>query len=90
MVHIGNDHRNESGMAASLMASTRDETDYEHRNLVNLIAVAALLVIAIAIVWTFKAIDDSERTQRCFATGRRDCVNLGAAVPPRSVISISH
>ena len=57
-----------------------DETDYRHRHFVNLAAVAFLLVIAVAIIWTVKAMEDNERLQRCFNSGRRDCVKID--VPP--------
>jgi hypothetical protein len=58
------------------LGARRDETDYEHRHFVNLLAVAFLLIIAGAIIWTVRAIDDNERLQRCINAGRRDCVQI--------------
>jgi hypothetical protein len=67
-----------------------DPIDYAHRHLVNLIALVALLIIAIAIVWTVKAMEDNENLNRCVATGRRDCSPLSIAQPVRSVVIINH
>jgi hypothetical protein len=55
-----------------------DDTDYEHRHFINLVAIAFLLVIAGAIIWTVRAIDENERLQRCFNSGRRDCMMIDA------------
>lgn len=63
-----------------------DDTDYQHRNFINLIAAAVLLAIAIGVVWTVKAMEANEALNRCLATGRRDCVRLD--VPPRPTISL--
>jgi hypothetical protein len=62
-----------------------DETDYEHRHFVNLLAAIFLLVIAIAISWTIGAMDSYEKLQRCFNTGRRDCVQIA---PPRPAVQV--
>jgi hypothetical protein len=55
-----------------------DPTDYAHRDFVNLVAAAFLLLIAVAIVWTVRAMEDYERLQNCFDSGRRDCVVIAA------------
>ncbi len=53
-----------------------DPTDYEHRDLVNLLAAAFVLAIAFGVVWSVRALEDYERTQACFDSGRLDCVVL--------------
>jgi hypothetical protein len=62
--------------AARPLANGDDETDYRHRHFVNLVAAAFLLVIAIAIVWTIKAMDAYEKQRVCIDSGRRECVQL--------------
>jgi hypothetical protein len=62
----------------------KDDTDYQHRNFVNLVAAAVLLAIAIGVVWVVKAMEADEALNRCLATGRRDCVRID--VPPRPTI----
>ena len=59
-----------------------DPTDYEHRHFVNLAAAAFLLCIAIAIIWTVKAMEDYENLQKCLGSGRRECVDLHVPVRP--------
>jgi hypothetical protein len=61
-----------------------EETDYQHRNFVNLVAAIALLAIAIGVVWAVKAMEANEELDRCLSTGRRDCVAIEA--PPRETI----
>ncbi len=63
-----------------------DDTDYEHRHFINLVAIAFLLVIAGAIIWTVRAIDQNEQLQRCFNSGRRDCVKIDT--PPSSIVRV--
>ncbi len=73
------------GGIAPLAAKRRpaaDDTDYAHRDFINLAAAAFLLLIAIAIVWTVRALEDYEKLQRCLNSGRRDCVQIGAPVHP--------
>ena len=60
--------------------SPQDETDYAHRNTVNLVAAIALLVIAIGLVVALKMIDDQRKMQRCVDSGRRDC--FAVPTPP--------
>jgi len=66
-----------------------DTTDYEHRHFVNLVAMAFLLAIAAALIWTVLAMDENEKLQRCLNAGRRDCVkidaptNIGVRAPVR-------
>jgi hypothetical protein len=56
--------------------SARDTTDYAHRHLVNLVGTIVLLCIALATVWTAKAMQEYETRQACIDSGRRDCVPL--------------
>jgi hypothetical protein len=65
-----------------------DEVDYRHRTAVNLMAAIALLVIAIAVVWTVNLLDERRKTERCLASGRRNCTEIEAA--PRGPISLQH
>jgi hypothetical protein len=57
----------------------RDRADYAHRHFVNLVSAAFLLLLAAAMVWTVRAIDQQETTRKCFASGRKDCVELPGA-----------
>jgi len=63
----------------------RDER--AHRTFVNLAAAAFLLLLAIAIIWVFKTLDDQRKLQDCLNSGRRNCVEVeqrgGAEEPPR-------
>jgi hypothetical protein len=58
----------------------RDDVDYGHRHFINLLSAAFLLALAIGMVWTVRAIDQQETMRKCFASGRKDCVNVAA--PP--------
>ncbi len=57
-----------------------DTTDYAHRHLVNLVGTIVLLCIALATVWTTKAMQEYETRQACIDSGRRDCVPLDLPV----------
>lgn len=59
------------------MTGDRDEeAEYQQRVGANLMATIALLLLAIASVVTVKALIEQERTRRCIASGRGDCVAL--------------
>lgn len=51
----------------------RDDTDYERRNLANLTATIALLLVALALTWTVRHSEEREAIERCAASGRLDC-----------------
>ena len=70
----------------ALDAAPVDDTDYEHRHFINLLAIAFLLVIAGAIIWTVRAMDDYEHLQRCLNAGRRDCVKI--ETPPSTGVRL--
>ena len=56
-----------------------DDDDREERSrraLVNLLAAIAALMVAFGAVWTFKALDEQRRLQRCLDSGRRDCAEI--------------
>lgn len=53
-----------------------DETDYAHRDMVNLVAAISLLAIAIVSVVAMNMIDSQRKTQRCVDSGRRDCFSI--------------
>ena len=55
-------------------ADAREER--QHRTFVNLVVAAFLLLLAIAIIWVFKSLDDNRRLQNCLNSGRRNCVEL--------------
>jgi hypothetical protein len=72
------------------MRIRNDKTDYQHRHFVNLAAAAFLLLITIAVIWTVRAIDKQETLNRCFMSGRQNCIEIapanpraGVYVPPR-------
>lgn len=60
------------------------DVDYAQRHFTNLVSVAFLLVLAIAMVWTVKALDNQETLRKCVASGRKDCVKIAA--PPREMV----
>ena len=70
----------------ALVPEPVDDTDYEHRHFINLLAIAFLLVIAGEIIWTVRAMDDYEHLQRCLNAGRRDCVKI--ETPPSTGIRL--
>jgi hypothetical protein len=55
-------------------SESRDER--QHRTLVNLVVAVFLLLLAIAIIWVFRSLDDQRRLQNCLNSGRRNCVDL--------------
>ena len=70
----------------ALAAEPADDTDYEHRHFINLLAIIFLLAIGGAIIWTLRAMDDNERLQRCLNAGRRDCVKI--ETPPATGVRL--
>ncbi len=60
-----------------------DEVDYAQRDFINLVATIFLLVLALCISWTVRAVTDHERQLRCVESGRRDCVQI--ATPPQGM-----
>lgn len=60
-----------------------DEVDYAQRDFVNLVATIFLLLLAIVITWTVRAVTDNEKQLRCVESGRRDCVQIAA--PPQGM-----
>ena len=53
-----------------------DAEERSHRTFVNLVAAAFLLILAIAIVWVVKSLDDQRKFQNCLNAGRRNCVEV--------------
>ena len=51
--------------------------DEEHRNFVNLVAAIFVIILAIAAIWVFKALEEHRRIENCIASGRHDCIPLG-------------
>jgi hypothetical protein len=60
-----------------------DAVDYAQRDFINLVATIFLLVLALCITWTVRAVTDNERQLRCVESGRRDCVQIAA--PPQGM-----
>ena len=53
-----------------------DKKENEHRTLVNLVAVIAILVLAIGAIWVMRELDQSRKIEQCLEMGRRDCAKL--------------
>jgi len=70
----------------ALAVEPADDTDYEHRHFINLLAIIFLLAIGGAIIWTLRAMDDYEHLQRCLNAGRRDCVKI--ETPPSTGVRL--
>jgi hypothetical protein len=60
-----------------------DEVDYAQRDFINLVATIFLLVLALCISWTVRAVTEQERQLRCVESGRRDCVQI--VTPPQGM-----
>jgi hypothetical protein len=52
------------------------DTDYSHRNTVNLVAAIAVLVLAIILIVALNMVDNQRKLQRCVDSGRRDCLEI--------------
>jgi len=52
------------------------QEERQHRTFVNLVVAAFLLLLAIAIIWVFRSLDDQRKLQNCLNSGRRNCVEL--------------
>jgi hypothetical protein len=74
------------GQLLNAARSRQPTIDYSHRHFVNLAATIVLLVLALASMWTIKAIDNQEKLQRCFNSGRKDCIPV--ATPPRGMVQL--
>jgi hypothetical protein len=83
-----NSQRNQAGQAQILNSadSIPVATDYAHRHFVNLAATVVLLTLALVSMWTIKAIDNQEKLQRCFHSGRKDCIPMAA--PPTGMVQL--
>jgi len=58
----------------------REEEDYRHRMVVNGLALAFCIVLAIAGVWLVNEIAEMKRIQDCVLSGRAGCIPLD--IPP--------
>ncbi|MDP2357087.1 MAG: hypothetical protein Q8M31_13645 [Beijerinckiaceae bacterium] len=56
--------------------AVRDDVDYGHRHFINLLSAVFLLLLAVAMTWAVKALDEQESMRKCFASGRKDCVTI--------------
>jgi hypothetical protein len=63
-----------------------ESEDDERRVFVNLAAVIAVLVLAIAAFWVMKTLDERRKLENCLNSGRRDCLEWiePAAGPPKA------
>jgi hypothetical protein len=75
--------RQDLSLSTDAPRQTRDEVDYAQRDFVNLVATIFLLLLALVISWTVRAVTENERQQRCFESGRKDCVQIAA--PPQGM-----
>jgi hypothetical protein len=58
-----------------------DDTDYERRTTINLVAVIALLILGGVLYFAIDLIDRQRKLERCLSTGRRDCGQTIDAAP---------
>ena len=58
----------------------REEEDYRHRMVVNGLALAFCIVLAVAGVWLVNEIAEMKRIQDCVLSGRAGCIPLD--LPP--------
>ena len=80
--------RNESKAESSTSAvadlqkyqRAREEEDYRHRMIVNVLALAFCILLAIAGVWLVNEIAEMKRVQDCILSGRAGCVPLGISL----------
>lgn len=63
--------------------AVHDDVDYGHRHFINLLSAAFLLLLAVAMAWAVKALDQQESMRKCFASGRKDCVTI--VDPPKDM-----
>jgi hypothetical protein len=61
----------------------RDEEDYRHRMVVNVLALAFSIVLAVAGAWLINEIAEMRRVQDCVLSGRAGCVPLELSGPRR-------
>jgi hypothetical protein len=60
----------------SMRAPDDGGEELEPRGLVNLVAVAAVVLLVILSYWAFDALEHSRKFQRCLDSGRSNCVNF--------------
>ena len=81
---MSHDNQRSDSVAQESGPGAERDVDYAHRHFVNLLSVVFLLVLAVAMVWTVKALDQQESLRKCFASGRKDCVQIAA--PPKGMV----
>jgi hypothetical protein len=59
----------------------REEEDYRHRMVVNVLALAFCILLAVSGVWLVNEIAEMKRVQDCVLSGRAGCIPL--AIPLR-------
>ncbi|HEY3720063.1 MAG TPA: hypothetical protein VGL41_07985 [Roseiarcus sp.] len=72
------------GRAAEDKEAAREQEESQHRTFVNLLAGAAVLILAIAAIWLLGFLDEKRKIQACIEAGRRDCLQRfdPSAAPP--------
>ncbi len=75
--------RDPSKRMSPAQRAVSDDVDYGHRHFINLLSVAFLLLLAVAMAWAVKALDEQESTRKCYTSGRKDCVTIVG--PPRDM-----
>ena len=72
------------GRAAEDKVAALEQEESEHRTFVNLLAGAAVLMLAIAAILLLGFLDEKRKIQACIEAGRRDCLQRfdPSAAPP--------
>jgi hypothetical protein len=60
----------------------REEDDYRHRMVVNVLALAFCVMLAGAGVWLVNEIAEAKRVQDCVLSGRAGCIPLAIRLRP--------
>jgi hypothetical protein len=71
------------GLAKYEGGEGEDEDDYRHRMIVNLVALAFTVVLAIAGVWLVVQLTELRKNQDCVLSGRRNCAPIEVNAPDR-------
>ncbi len=71
--------------AAEDKEAAREQEESQHRTFVNLLAGAAVLMLAIAAMWLLGFLGEKRKIEACIEAGRRDCLQrFDPSAAPRS------
>jgi hypothetical protein len=68
----------------------RNDTDYDQRHFVNLLAAAFLLALALCIGYTIKMFEQQQKVEKCLLSGRKDCIAVTQGAPRGMVVLSRH